>query len=69
MGILSKIAEKVLPYTVGDGKPAYRTNSQTGQRYTRDQIGAFAQQTSKQYNINYQTNPYIEPDKPALAYA
>ena len=49
----AKLAESVLPYTVGDGKPVYRTNPSTGQRYTFAQLTQMVHETAKTYNISY----------------
>ncbi len=67
MGSFLDTVRDFIQYTSADAP--YRTNPQTGQRYSYGQMELFAQQTSQQYNFNYQTNPYIEPDRPALAVA
>jgi len=61
MGI-AEIMSRVLPYTVGDGKPAYRTNPQTGQKYTFAELAQKAVDTQQRYQVN----PYIAPDRPAI---
>ena len=66
MGVLDAVREFIV-YTATDAP--YRTNPQTGTRYSAEQFQMFAQQTSKQYGVTYATNPYIEPDRKALAYA
>ncbi len=46
------------PYRIAEGKPM-----------TPIQMAQSANQTSQRYNITMATNPYIEPDKPTIAYA
>lgn len=58
----AKLVESVLPYTVGNGKPEYRTNPSTGEKYTFAQLTQMAQETSQTYNFTYD-NPYLATDK------
>ena len=46
-----------LPLTVGDGKPVYRTDPSTGQRFTYEKLQEMVKQTSTSYN--FVTNFYI----------
>mgnify|MGYP007101854696 CR=1 FL=1 len=62
MGVISTLVQNVLPYTVGNGTPAYRTNPMTGQRYTHAELAQKATDTQQRYQVN----PYIAPDKPAI---
>lgn len=63
MGInIGNAISRMLPYTVGDGKPVYRTNPQTGQRYTFEELTQKADDTQQRYQVN----PYIAPDKPKI---
>ncbi len=65
MGInLTEAMGRFLPLTEGPkGKPQYRTNPQTGQRYTFAELTQKAYATQSQYQIN---NPYIAPDKEGI---
>lgn len=64
MGIhLAEAMSRFLPLTEGnDGKPVYRTNPQTGQRYTFAELTQKANDTQQRYQVN----PYIAPDKPGV---
>ena len=67
MGIgLAQIAEKILPLTVGDGKPVYRTNPATGQRFTFGELAMKAKETHQQFSIPYTENPYLQEEQHAF---
>ena len=52
MGIrYAEYVARTLPLTVGDGKPVYRTDPSTGQRFTYEKLQAMVQQTSTSYNF------------------
>jgi len=53
---IAELAARTLPYTVGDGMPAYRTNPNTGKRFTFEEFSAKAQMISRDYSMQ---NPYI----------
>lgn len=58
----AQLAESVLPYTVGNGKPQYRTNPSTGQKYTFAQLTSMVRETSQTYNFSY-VNQYVGNEK------
>ncbi|MCR5266504.1 MAG: hypothetical protein K6E29_07935 [Cyanobacteria bacterium RUI128] len=60
----AELAERVLPYTVGTGKPEYRTNPATGQKYTFAQLTQMVQDTSSAYNFSYDPS-YLVTEKHA----
>ena len=49
----AELVETVLPYTVGDGKPEYRTNPVSGQRYSFQELKTMVQETSKSYDFSF----------------
>ena len=70
MGISATLAAfKNAWYTItSDGYAPYRTEN--GSPINPIKMAEYANQTSKQYDISMSTvNPYIEPDRPTLAYA
>ena len=50
------------------GQPAYRTD-ENGSLIPKSILEKMVASTTKHYGIVTQPNPYIEPDKPALAIA
>ena len=53
-------------YTIsGEGQPSYRVDD-NGSTISKVIMAELANKTTKDYDITYQQNPYIEPDKPAL---
>ena len=57
----AQLAETVLPYTVGNGQPAYRTNPATGQRYTFAELTTMAHETSKIHHVSFDSS-YVQKE-------
>ena len=53
----------VLPYTVGNGKPQYRTNPATGQKYTFAQLTTMVHNTAQEYNFSYVSQYVGDPQR------